>query len=75
MQTQQSNRGDSVSGGVDIRRPRNGGDGRWHLTVLVMNEDETTGNGRLMDAALVFGKEVVMQRRQILRLMVAAAGD
>ena len=45
MQTQQSNRSDSGGGGVDIRCPRNGGDGRWHLTVLAMDEDETTASG------------------------------
>ena len=72
MQTQQSNRGDNVGGGGDKRRPRNGGDGRWHLMVLVMDEDETTGDGCLMDAAMDFGEEVVRQRRRILRSTAAA---
>jgi hypothetical protein len=66
VQTQQSNRGDSGGGGVDIRRPRNGGNGRWHLTVLAMDEDKTTGDGHSMDVAMDFGEEVARQRRRIL---------
>jgi len=41
-----------------------------------MDEDKTKSDGHSMDAAMDFGKEVVRQRRQILRSMVAAAaGD
>ena len=65
-----------MAAGDDNGHPRNGGDGRWHLMVLVMDEDETTGDGCLMDAAMDFGEEVVRQRRRILRSTAAAeAGD
>ena len=56
-----------AAGGLTIRRPRNrGGDGRWHLTVLAMDKDETTVDGRSMDAAMDFGEEVARQRQRIL---------
>jgi len=38
------------------------GDGRWHLTLSAINDDETTGDGRSMDATMDFGKEVARQR-------------
>ena len=77
MQTQQSNRGDPVAAGDDNGHPRNGGDGRWHLAVAVaaMDDNETTGDRRSMDAGMDFGREVARKRRQRLRSMAAGAGD
>jgi len=66
-----------VAVGVNNRRPcnGNGGNEQWHLMVLAMDNDETTGDGCLMDAAMDFGEEVARQRRRRLRSMAAAAGD
>ncbi len=61
--------------GGDDGCPHSGGDGQWHLAVLVMDEDEATGNGHSMDEAMDFGEEVVRQRQQRLHLTVAGAGD
>jgi hypothetical protein len=40
-----------------------------------MDNDETTGDGRLMDVAMDFGEEVVRQRRRRLCSKGAGAGD
>ena len=61
--------------GGDDGCPRSGGDGQWHLAMLAMDEEETTGNGRSMDEAMDFGEEVVRQQQQRLHLTVAGAGD
>jgi hypothetical protein len=61
--------------GGDNRFPRNGGNGWWHLAVLVMDKDETTGDMRSMDEALDFGEEVVRQRQRWLCSTVVGVGD
>jgi hypothetical protein len=52
------------------------GNGQWHLTVLAMDNNKTTGHGCLMDAAIDYGKEVAWQQQGRSHLTVAAAaGD
>ena len=41
----------------------------------VMDRDKTTGDGHLMDVAMDFGEEMMMQRRRRLQLTAAVAGD
>jgi hypothetical protein len=43
--------------------------------VAAMDDNETTGDRRSMDAGMDFGREVARQRRQRLRLMAAGVGD
>jgi hypothetical protein len=43
--------------------------------VAAMDDNETTGDRRSMDAGMDFGREVARQRRQRLRSMAAGAGD
>ena len=66
-----------MAAGGDNGRLYNGDDGRWHLAVVVsaIDDDEITGDQRLMDAAMDFGREVARQQRQRLRSMAAGAGD
>ena len=61
--------------GVDIVCLRIGGNGQWHLPVSVTDNNKITGNGRLIDVAVEFGKDVARQRRRRLQSAVAAVGD
>ncbi len=45
------------------------------MAVSAIDDDEITGDQRLMDAAMDLGREVVRQERQRLCSMAAGAGD
>ncbi len=58
--------GVTVATGGDNGQSCNISDEQWHLTVSAMDNDETIGDCRLMDAAMDFDKEVMRQQWQKL---------